>query len=151
MMDYLEIFELQLKFEDKAHGVNKTWMGCFTKDSTIALRLHKTGVPVWLIRDVRLVDDKINICQVIPFTPADLVFGMYLHPIKNFAQPFDIHYKGPSDHQRQAAVRQLYLTFEEIPIDKTEVNRFAASREPSSGKVPTKTMKNKSAVCECSV
>ncbi|KAG1836437.1 hypothetical protein DFJ58DRAFT_734966 [Suillus subalutaceus] len=145
-MDYLEIFELRLKFEDKAHGVNKTWMGCFTKDSAIALRLHKAGVPVWLIRDVRLVDDKINIRQVIPFTPADLVFGMYLHPIKNFAQPFDIRYKGPSDHQRQAAVRQPYLTFEEIPMDQTEVNRFAASREPSSGKAPTKTTKNKSAM-----
>ncbi|KAG1877496.1 hypothetical protein F4604DRAFT_1924138 [Suillus subluteus] len=148
MMDYLEIFEPRLKFEDRAHGVNKTWMGCFTKDSAIALRLHKAGVPVWLIRDVRLVNDNINICQVVPFTPADLVFGMYLHPIKNFAQPFDIRHKGPSDHQRQAAVRQLYLTFEEIPIDHTEVNRFAASREPSSGKAPTRTMKNKSAVYE---
>ncbi|KAG1888875.1 uncharacterized protein F5891DRAFT_922003, partial [Suillus fuscotomentosus] len=74
MMDYLEIFEPWLKFEDKVHRVNKTWMGCFTKDSAIALRLHKAGVPVWLIQDVRLVDDKINIRQVIPFTPADLVF-----------------------------------------------------------------------------
>ncbi|KAG1883465.1 hypothetical protein F4604DRAFT_1983247 [Suillus subluteus] len=148
MMDYLEIFEPRLKFEDRAHRVNKTWMGCFTKDSAIALRLHKAGVPVWLIRDVRLVDDNINIHQVVPFTPADLVFGMYLHPIKNFAQPFDIQHKGPSDHQRQAAVCQPYLTFEEIPIDHTEVNRFAASREPSSGKAPTRTMKNKSAVYE---
>ncbi|KAG1847704.1 hypothetical protein F4604DRAFT_1935748 [Suillus subluteus] len=148
MMDYLEIFEPRLKFKDRAQGVNKTWMGCFTKDSAITLRLHKAGVPVWLIQDVRLVDDKINIHQVVPFTPANLVFGMYLHPIKNFAQPFDIRYKGPSDHQRQAAVRQLYLTFEEIPIDQTEVNRFAASREPSLGKAPTKTMKNKSVVYE---
>ncbi|KAG1784801.1 uncharacterized protein HD556DRAFT_1461353 [Suillus plorans] len=147
MVDYLEIFEPRLKFEDKEHGVNKTWMGCFTKDSAIALRLHKAGVPVWLIRDVRLVDNKINIRQVVPFTPADLVFGMYLHPIKNFAQPFDIRYKGPSDHQRQAAVRQPYLTFEEIPVDQTEVNCLAVSREPSSGKAPAKKM-NKSTTYE---
>ncbi|KAG2134060.1 uncharacterized protein EDB93DRAFT_1254669 [Suillus bovinus] len=131
MMDYLEIFEPRLKFEDRAHGVNKTWMGCFTKDSAITL-----------------IDDKINIRQVVPFTPADLVFGMYLHPIKNFTQPFNIRYKGPSNHQCQAAVHQPYLTFEEIPIDQTEVNCFAASREPSSGKAPTKTMKNKSVVYE---
>ncbi|KAG1859544.1 hypothetical protein DFJ58DRAFT_726266 [Suillus subalutaceus] len=124
MMYYLEIFELRLKFEDRVHGVNKTWMGCFTTDSTIALRLHKAGVPVWLIQDVRLVNDNINIHQVVPFTLADLVFGMYLHPIKNFAQPFDIRHKGPK-----------------ISIDHTKVNHFAASREPSLGKAPTRTMK----------
>ncbi|KAG1816426.1 uncharacterized protein BJ212DRAFT_1299700 [Suillus subaureus] len=147
MVDYLKIFELRLKFEDKEHVVNKTWMGCFTKDSAIALRLHKAGVPVWLIQDVRLVNNKINICQVVPFTPADLVFGMYLHLIKNFAQPFNIQYKGPSDHQCQAAVHQPYLTFEEIPIDQTEVNHLAVSRELSLGKAPAKKM-NKSTTYE---
>ncbi|KAG2119473.1 uncharacterized protein F5147DRAFT_766964 [Suillus discolor] len=127
MMDYLEIFEPQLKFEDSARGQQDL-------DGVLHQRLrYRVEAPQgWFV----------------PFTPADLVFGMYLHPIKNFAQPFDIRHKGPSDHQRQAAVRQPYLTFEEIPIDQTEVNRFAASREPSSGKAPTKTMKNKSAVYE---
>ncbi|KAG1835895.1 hypothetical protein DFJ58DRAFT_735407 [Suillus subalutaceus] len=77
VIDYYEIIEPRMRFVDTTHKV------------------HAAGVPVWLIRDARLVNANMNIVKVVSFTPPDdLVIGMYHDPVKLFAQPFDIINRG---------------------------------------------------------
>ncbi|KAG2031958.1 hypothetical protein BDR03DRAFT_835395, partial [Suillus americanus] len=51
------------------HKVDPEWMGCFTDNVAIATKVHAAGVPVWLIRDARLVNANMNIVKVVLFTP----------------------------------------------------------------------------------
>ncbi|KAG1836059.1 hypothetical protein DFJ58DRAFT_735271 [Suillus subalutaceus] len=104
VIDYYEIIEPRMRFVDTTHKVNPKWMGCFTEDVAIATKVHAAGVPVWLIRDARLVNANMNIVKVVSFTPPDdLVIGMYHDPVKLFAQPFDIINRGPNNRKRHEA------------------------------------------------
>ncbi|KAG2742858.1 hypothetical protein P692DRAFT_20879924 [Suillus brevipes Sb2] len=125
LLDYCEIIEPRMRFVDTTHNVNPKWMGCITQDVAIATKVHAAGVPVWLIRDARLVQSNMNIIKVVSITPPDdLVIGMYHHPIKNFAQPFDIIARCPSNRRRHEAVRQPYSDFEKLPVPKPQVEQL---------------------------
>ncbi|KAG1745670.1 hypothetical protein EDB19DRAFT_1632191, partial [Suillus lakei] len=69
VLDYYEIIEPRMRFVDTTHKVDPKWMGCFTEDVAIATKVHAAGVPVWLIRDARLVNSNMNIIKVVSFTP----------------------------------------------------------------------------------
>ncbi|KAG1770140.1 hypothetical protein EV702DRAFT_1202555 [Suillus placidus] len=130
LLDYFEIIKPCMHFVDTTHNVNPKWMGSFTQDVAIATKVHAAGVPVWLICDARLVHSNMNIVKVISFTPPDdLVIGMYHHPVKIFAQPFDIIARCPSNCQRHEAARQPYSNFEKLPeslVGKARVDKGKA-------------------------
>ncbi|KAG1895950.1 uncharacterized protein F5891DRAFT_983807 [Suillus fuscotomentosus] len=125
LLDYCKIIESHIHFVDTTHNVNPKWMGCLTQDVAIAMKVHTAGVPVWLIRDARLVQSNMNIIKVVSITPPDdLVIGMYHHPIKNFAQPFDIIARCPSNRRCHEAVHQPYSDFEKLPVPKPQVEQL---------------------------
>ncbi|KAG2130926.1 uncharacterized protein EDB93DRAFT_1094609, partial [Suillus bovinus] len=105
--------------------VNPKWMGCFTQDVAVAMKVHTAGVPVWLIRNARLVHSNMNIIKVVSLTPPnDLVISMYHHPIKIFAQPFDIITRCPSNRWCHEAACQPYSDFEKLPVPKPQVEQL---------------------------
>ncbi|KAG1846463.1 hypothetical protein F4604DRAFT_1595019 [Suillus subluteus] len=125
VLDYYEIIEPRMRFVDTTHKVDPKWMGCFTEDVAIATKVHAAGVPVWLIRNARLVNPNMNIVKVVSLTPPDdLVIGMYHDPIKFFAQPFDIIIRGPNNHRHHEAARQPYSNFEKLPVPKPQVDQL---------------------------
>jgi hypothetical protein len=109
---------------------------------------HAAGVPVWLIHDARLVQSNMNIIKVVSFTPPDdLVIGMY-HSVKNFAQPFNIIARCPSNRWCHEAVRQPYSDFEKLPVPKPQVEQLGV-KESLVGKAHVDTEKAKAKLALC--
>ncbi|KAG1868541.1 hypothetical protein F4604DRAFT_1682189 [Suillus subluteus] len=145
VLDYYEVIELRMRFVDTTHKVDHKWMGCFTQDVAITTKVHAAGVPVWLIRDARLIPSNMNIIKVVSFTPPnDLIIGMYHDPLKLFAQPFDITARGPNNHWHHEAARQPYSVFEKLPTQKPQVE--LVMRESLVGKAPIHKGKEKKKV-----
>ncbi|KAG1781379.1 hypothetical protein EV702DRAFT_962911, partial [Suillus placidus] len=134
VLDYFEIIEPRMRFVDTTHKVDLKWMGCFTEDVAITTKVHTAGVPVWLIRDARLVNPNMNIVKVVSLTPPDdLVISMYHDPIKFFAQPFNIIIRGPNNRQRHEAAHQPYSNFEKLLVPKPQVDQLV-TRESLVGR-----------------
>ncbi|KAG1859392.1 hypothetical protein C8R48DRAFT_774730 [Suillus tomentosus] len=135
VLDFYEVIESRMRFVNTTHKVDPKWMGCFTQDVAIATKVHAAGVPVWLIRDARLIPSNMNIVKVVSFTPPDdLIIGMYHDPLKLFAQPFDIIARGLNNRQRHEATRQPYSDFEKLPAPKPQVE--LVMMESLVGKAP---------------
>ncbi|KAG1787643.1 uncharacterized protein HD556DRAFT_1312541 [Suillus plorans] len=135
VLDFYEVIEPRMRFVDTTHKVDPKWMGCFTQDVAIATKVHAAGVPVWLIRDARLIPSNMNIVKVVLFTPPDdLVISIYHDPLKLFAQPFDIIARGPNNCRCHEAARQAYSNFEKLPAPKPQVELVMT--ESLVGKAP---------------
>ncbi|KAG1844543.1 hypothetical protein DFJ58DRAFT_844036 [Suillus subalutaceus] len=123
VIDYYEIYQA-------SHAIRRH----YAQDVAITTKVHAAGVPVWLIRDARLVNANMNIVKVVSFTPPDdLVIGMYHDPVKLFAQPFDIINRGPNNRKRHEAARQPYSNFEKLPVSTPQVEQMV-TRESLVGR-----------------
>lgn len=51
-LDYMNIYRARILGTtlDTVPTVNNSFMGCYTSDPTVAFKLYKAGIPVWLIR-----------------------------------------------------------------------------------------------------
>lgn len=87
MTKFLLTFAPRIRQKSLRYTVDKSLMGCFTNNPTVAETLHRSGIPFWLIRDIR--DVPVGSIDVLEVTHA-FYKAFYIHGTEYFDE-LDTH------------------------------------------------------------
>lgn len=123
--------------------VNTRWMGCFATTAITAQKIFQAGVPCWYIRPRSTITSKTIVKSVVPLTePHGIVTAMFTDPIKGFAIPYPVRFRGPAGKDRFLANRMYNWPAEEPLVPCEDISSIP---QPSSTRLPARRQKSSQA------
>ena len=151
IMDYDQIIlpRLQERHSKEPVSGDPRWLGGLTIAPLLAERLASTGVPVWLVRHIDSVPEKIIIQDIVKVRePAEIVIANYVDPVGHFAWPFEVEYEGlGGDKNMHRKIREAtYRARDLVPDDASSSQSIVlrTTRQGTEGWQPCESWKRSS-------